>query len=104
MHTTLKWMPAIVFFSGFCSLVYQVTWLRLLRLIFGASTPATAIVLAIFMGGLGLGGLLLPAGAPNGPQIRWPSTPGSRSALLWPQPRVPCSCGWRVSSTSGSVV
>ena len=30
-------------------------WLQEFRLIFGSSTPATAAVLAIFMGGLGLG-------------------------------------------------
>src|SRR3954452_15541981 len=45
--------------SGFCALVYQTTWLRQFRLIFGASTFATAAVLAIFMGGLGLGSALL---------------------------------------------
>ncbi|HEX6198986.1 MAG TPA: fused MFS/spermidine synthase, partial [Thermoanaerobaculia bacterium] len=45
--------------SGFCSLVYQIAWLRLLRLVFGSSTAAGAAVLAIFMGGLGLGSLLL---------------------------------------------
>src|SRR3954454_21810333 len=33
--------------------------MRQFRLIFGASTPATAAVLAIFMGGLGLGSALL---------------------------------------------
>src|SRR5206468_5363870 len=45
--------------SGFCALVYEVAWLRMLRLVFGASTAASAAVLAIFLGGLGLGGLLL---------------------------------------------
>src|SRR5579864_621555 len=45
--------------SGFCALVYQVAWLREFRLIFGASTAASAAVLAIFIGGLGIGGLLL---------------------------------------------
>jgi spermidine synthase len=40
-------------------LVYQITWLRMLRHVFGASTMANAAVLAIFMGGLGAGGLLL---------------------------------------------
>ncbi len=45
--------------SGFCALVYQVVWLRELRLVFGASTPASAAVLAIYMGGLGAGGLVL---------------------------------------------
>jgi len=49
----------LLFGSGFCALVYQVAWLRLLRLIFGSSTPATAAVVAIFMGGLGAGSLLL---------------------------------------------
>lgn len=45
--------------SGFCALIYQIAWLRELRLVFGASTAASAAVLAIFMGGLGLGGALL---------------------------------------------
>jgi len=49
----------LLFTSGFCGLVYQMAWLRLLRLVFGASTAASAAVLAIFMGGLGLGSLLL---------------------------------------------
>ncbi|MEM6455512.1 MAG: fused MFS/spermidine synthase [Acidobacteriota bacterium] len=48
-----------LFGSGFCALAYQIVWLRLLRYIFGASTASTAAVLAIFMGGLGLGGILL---------------------------------------------
>jgi spermidine synthase len=51
-------VAVLVFGSGLCALVYQVTWLRELRLIFGASTPASAAVLAVFMGGLGFGGLL----------------------------------------------
>jgi spermidine synthase len=45
--------------SGGCGLVYQVTWLRTLRLVFGTTTAAAATTLAIFMGGLGVGGLLL---------------------------------------------
>ncbi len=49
----------VLFFSGLFALVYQVSWLRLLRLVFGCSTASTAAVLAIFMGGLGLGGVLL---------------------------------------------
>ncbi|HNB69694.1 MAG TPA: fused MFS/spermidine synthase [Acidobacteriota bacterium] len=42
-----------------CALIYQTAWLREFRLIFGASTAASAAVLGIFMGGLGLGGLLI---------------------------------------------
>ena len=49
----------LVFVSGACALVYQIAWVRELRLVFGASTAASAAVLAIFMGGLGAGGLLL---------------------------------------------
>lgn len=49
----------IIFISGFCSLVYQTVWFREFRLVFGASTLATSAVLAIFMAGLGVGGLVL---------------------------------------------
>ena len=45
--------------SGGCALIYQVTWLRELRLVFGSTTAASAAVLAIFMGGLGIGNALL---------------------------------------------
>src|SRR6476646_1046729 len=51
-------VAALLFGSGFCALVYQVGWLREFRLIFGASTAASAAVLAIFIAGLGAGGLL----------------------------------------------
>src|SRR3954447_12480654 len=50
---------ALLFGSGACALVYQVAWFRELRLIFGASTAASAAVLAVFMGGLGIGGARL---------------------------------------------
>jgi predicted membrane-bound spermidine synthase len=49
----------LLFVSGACALVYQVAWLRSLRDVFGASTAASAAVLAAFMGGLGAGGLVL---------------------------------------------
>ncbi|MBK5258977.1 MAG: fused MFS/spermidine synthase, partial [Thermoanaerobaculia bacterium] len=39
--------------------MYQTVWLRELRLVFGASTSATAAVLAIFMAGLGAGSAFL---------------------------------------------
>ncbi|MEO8033103.1 MAG: fused MFS/spermidine synthase, partial [Acidobacteriota bacterium] len=52
-------VAALLFGSGTCALIYQTTWLRAFRMIFGASTFATAAVLAIFMGGLGLGSALL---------------------------------------------
>ena len=49
----------LLFGSGFCALVYQIGWQRELRLVFGASTAASAAVVAVFMGGLGLGGWVL---------------------------------------------
>jgi spermidine synthase len=49
----------LVFGSGMCALVYQTAWQREFRLLFGASTAATAAVVAVFMGGLGLGAFLL---------------------------------------------
>ncbi|HSN67735.1 MAG TPA: spermidine synthase, partial [Thermoanaerobaculia bacterium] len=52
-------VSALLFASGFCALVYQTTWFREFRLIFGASTAASAAVLAVFMGGLGIGGAIL---------------------------------------------
>jgi spermidine synthase len=54
--------------SGFCALTYQVAWTRGLRLTFGASTAASAAVLAVFMGGLGIGGWLLGPRADRHPR------------------------------------
>jgi len=45
--------------SGACALAYQTAWMRQFRLVFGASTAATAAVVAVFMGGLGIGGWIL---------------------------------------------
>ncbi|MCC8190407.1 MAG: fused MFS/spermidine synthase, partial [Planctomycetes bacterium] len=49
----------LLFGSGLAALAYQVVWMREFRLVFGASTAATAAVSALFMAGLGLGGWLL---------------------------------------------
>jgi len=60
------WPSAILIFgSGLAALLYQTTWLREFRLIFGNSTAASAAVLGIFMGGLGLGSALLGKRAEN---------------------------------------
>jgi spermidine synthase len=48
----------LVFLSGVSALVYELVWQRLLHLVFGVSTLATSAVLAAFMGGLAIGGLL----------------------------------------------
>src|SRR5438445_2719769 len=55
----VKTTGLLLFGSGACALIYQTVWLRQFRLIFGASTAASAAVLAIFMGGLGFGGILI---------------------------------------------
>lgn len=49
----------LLFGSGMCALIYQTVWLREFRMIFGGSTAASAAVLAVFMGGLGAGGIVL---------------------------------------------
>jgi spermidine synthase len=57
----------LVFVSGGSALVYQSLWLRSFGLVFGNTTDAVAMVLAVFMGGLGVGSLLAarrPAAAP----------------------------------------
>jgi spermidine synthase len=59
MKGRLLRVALLLFGSGMTALIYQVAWMRELRLIFGFSTAASAAVLAIFMGGLGLGGWLL---------------------------------------------
>src|SRR6187549_2115240 len=49
----------LAFGSGAAALLYQTAWLREFRLVFGSTTAASAAVLGIFMGGLGLGSALL---------------------------------------------
>ncbi|HEV8130967.1 MAG TPA: fused MFS/spermidine synthase [Acidobacteriota bacterium] len=61
MHRLSK-IALLLFGSGMCALIYQTTWLREFRLIFGGSTAASAAVIAIFMGGLGVGSAILGKG------------------------------------------
>ena len=49
------WYFAFFFLSGYCSLVYEVVWLRLAMARFGVTTPLVSIVLSLFMAGLALG-------------------------------------------------
>jgi spermidine synthase len=45
----------LFFISGFCSLVYEVVWLRLAMGVFGVTAPYVSIFLSVFMAGLGIG-------------------------------------------------
>jgi spermidine synthase len=59
MPVRTRLVALLLFGSGFCALIYQTMWLREFRLIFGASTAATAAVLGVFMSGIGFGGIIL---------------------------------------------
>jgi len=48
----------LFFCSGFCSLLYQVVWIRMAFAHFGVITPVLSVVLSVFMLGLGLGSWL----------------------------------------------
>src|ERR1700736_3973955 len=61
-------VASLLLCSGACALIYQTVWMRQFRLIFGASTLATAAVLSIFMAGLGVGSALLGKRADTHPQ------------------------------------
>jgi spermidine synthase len=51
----MRWFFVFFFFSGFCSLLYEVIWVRLGMAHFGVTTPVVSIFLSLFMAGLGLG-------------------------------------------------
>ena len=54
-NLSLGWFFAFFFLSGFCSLLYEVIWLRLAMAQFGVTSALVSIVLSMFMAGLGLG-------------------------------------------------
>ncbi len=56
--STLKLVAYCFVLSGATGLIYEVLWVRMLGLVFGATTLAVSTVLAAFMGGLALGSAL----------------------------------------------
>jgi spermidine synthase len=70
----LAWFFAFFFVSGFCSLVYEVVWLRLAMAQFGVVTPLVSTVLSVFMAGLALGswGAGRLVARAERPGARWP--------------------------------
>ncbi|HZQ71627.1 MAG TPA: hypothetical protein VFB08_01825 [Burkholderiales bacterium] len=53
----VPWILAAAFFTGLASFVYEVSWIRMLALVLGASTHSFELMLATFVLGLALGGL-----------------------------------------------
>ena len=51
----MGWYFAFFFISGFCSILYELVWLRLSMAQFGVTTALVSIVLSMFMAGLGAG-------------------------------------------------
>jgi len=50
-----RWYFSFFFISGFCSILYELIWLRLAMAQFGVTTAMVSIVLSSFMAGLGIG-------------------------------------------------
>jgi spermidine synthase len=57
-NSTLRLIAYCFVLSGATGLIYEVLWMRMLGLVFGATTLAVSTVLAAFMGGLALGSAL----------------------------------------------
>ncbi len=55
----LSILMIVYFASGICSLMDEVVWLRLLKLIIGNTVYASSIVVSVFMGGLALGAAIM---------------------------------------------
>ncbi len=51
----MSWFLIFFILSGFCSVLYELVWLRLSMAEFGVTTAMVSIVLSVFMAGLGLG-------------------------------------------------
>ncbi len=51
----MNWYFLFFFLSGFCSVLYELVWLRLSMAQFGVTTAMVSIVLSVFMAGMGLG-------------------------------------------------
>lgn len=55
---SLLLLSVFFFISGFAALIYQVVWQRLLTLHYGIGPISTAIVVSVFLAGMGIGGLV----------------------------------------------
>jgi spermidine synthase/predicted MFS family arabinose efflux permease len=70
----VNWFFLFFFLSGYCSVLYELIWLRLSMAQFGVTTAMVSIVLSVFMTGLGFGswasGRWLRQGGDGGPSFR----------------------------------
>lgn len=51
---TLKGLSLVFFASGFCALIYQVSWQRLLFSHIGIDLSSITVIISVFMVGLGV--------------------------------------------------
>ncbi|MGA9390318.1 MAG: fused MFS/spermidine synthase [Candidatus Sulfotelmatobacter sp.] len=54
----MEWYFLFFFVSGFCSILYELVWLRLAMAQFSVTTAFVSIVLSMFMSGLGIGSIV----------------------------------------------
>jgi spermidine synthase len=76
----LRLLPALFFFSGASSLIFETIFTRLLTYTFGNTAQAVSTVLAAFLGGLALGACLLGRWVDKRPPSLW--TYGSLELLV----------------------
>jgi len=81
--------------SGMTALASQVIWVRLLSLLFGATTYTFSLILAVFLFGLGIGSSLGAAIARN--------TPSPRAAFGWCQMALCVAIAWAAVMLSDSL-
>ena len=58
-------LPLLFVASGCAALIYELVWFHVLRLVIGSSSISIAALLVSFMGGMGLGNVLLPRLVPQ---------------------------------------
>jgi spermidine synthase len=72
--TIVQWYFCFFLLSGFCSILYEIVWLRISMAQFGVTTAMVSLVLSAFMVGLGVGswgaGLISRKRSPQFPALR----------------------------------
>ena len=58
-----RFLYVLFFLSGISGLIYQVVWVRVFGNVFGNTVYSTSLVIAVFMLGLGVGGIVVGAWA-----------------------------------------